>query len=75
MRTPERCDLVLFVKFRFAKSMNSNTLRRPLNLFEFPHSSFVFSVGFNRSFRYSTKEPGSSDILIHFYTRGSSEWR
>ena len=27
--------------------MNSNTLRRSLNLFEFPNSSFVFSVGFH----------------------------
>ena len=29
----------------------------------------------NRPFSYSTKEPGSSDIFIHFYTRGSIEWR
>ena len=27
--------------------MNSNTLRRSLNLFEFSYSSFVFSVGFD----------------------------
>ena len=29
----------------------------------------------NRPFSYSTKEPGSSDIFIQFYTRGSTEWR
>ena len=29
----------------------------------------------NRPFSYSTKEPGSSDIFIQFYTRGSIEWR
>ena len=29
----------------------------------------------NRPFSYSTKEPGSSVIFIHFYTRGSIEWR
>ena len=28
----------------------------------------------NRLFSYSTKEPGSSDIFIQFYTRGSIEW-
>ena len=28
-----------------------------------------------RPFSYSTKEPGSSVIFIHFYTRGSIEWR
>ena len=26
-------------------------------------------------FRYSTKESGSSDIFIHFYTLSSMEWR
>ena len=30
---------------------------------------------YNRPFSYSTKESGSSDIFIHFYTRGSIEWR
>ena len=39
----ERCVLALFVRLRFARSMDSNTLRRSLNLFEFPHSSFAFS--------------------------------
>ena len=29
----------------------------------------------NRPFSYSTKEPGSSDIFIQIYTRGSKEWR
>ena len=29
----------------------------------------------NRPFIYSTKEPGSSIISIHFCTRGSIEWR
>ena len=29
----------------------------------------------NRPFSYSAKEHGSSDIFIHFYTRGSIEWR
>ena len=29
----------------------------------------------NRPFSYSTKEPGSGDIFIHFYTRSSIEWR
>ena len=29
----------------------------------------------NRPFSYSTKESGSSVIFIHFYTRGSIEWR
>ena len=29
----------------------------------------------NRPFSYSTKEPGSSVIFIHFYTRRSIEWR
>ena len=29
----------------------------------------------NRPFSYSAKEPGSSVIFIHFYTRGSIEWR
>ena len=28
----------------------------------------------NRPFSYSTIESGSSDIFIHFYTRGSIEW-
>ena len=27
----------------------------------------------NRPFNYSTKEPGSSDIFIQFYTQGSIE--
>ena len=27
----------------------------------------------NRTFSYSTKEPGSSEIFIQFYTRGSTE--
>ena len=45
--SPERFILALFVKFRFAKSINSNTLLRSLNLFEFSHSSFVLSAGFN----------------------------
>ena len=31
-------------------------------------------VNRNRPFSYSTKEPGSSDIFIQFYTRGSIEW-
>ena len=30
---------------------------------------------FNRPFSYPTKESGSSVIFIHFYTRGSIEWR
>ena len=30
---------------------------------------------FHRPFSYSAKEPGSSIILIHFYTRDSIEWR
>ena len=29
----------------------------------------------NRPFSYSTKESGSSDIFIHFYTQSSIEWR
>ena len=29
----------------------------------------------NRPFSYSTKEPGSSDIFIQFYSQGSIEWR
>ena len=29
----------------------------------------------HRPFCYSTKEPGSSDIFIQIYTRGSKEWR
>ena len=29
----------------------------------------------NRPFSYSAKEPGSSVIFIHFYTRDSIEWR
>ena len=29
----------------------------------------------NKPFSYSKKEPGSSDIFIQFYTRGSIEWR
>ena len=29
----------------------------------------------NRPFSYSAKEPGSSAIFIHFYTRDSIEWR
>ena len=29
----------------------------------------------NRPFSYSTKEPGSSDIFIQIYARGSKEWR
>ena len=35
-------------------------------------------VGFfalNRLFSYSAKESGSRVIFIHFYTRGSIEWR
>ena len=43
-----------------------------------PH--YLFWKGFmdiiiNRPFSYSTKEPGSSVIFIHFYTRSSIEWR
>ena len=43
----------------------------------FQHRTDVFhdTKGSNRPFSYSTKEPGSSDILIHFYTQGSIEWR
>ena len=29
----------------------------------------------HRPFSYSAKEPGSSVIFIHFYTRDSIEWR
>ena len=29
----------------------------------------------NRPISYSAKEPGSSVIFIHFYTRDSIEWR
>ena len=29
----------------------------------------------NRLFSYSTKKPGSSVILIHFYMRDSIDWR
>ena len=29
----------------------------------------------DRPFSYSTKEPGSSVIFMHFYTRDSIEWR
>ena len=29
----------------------------------------------NRPFSYSTKEPGSSDIFIQLYARGSKKWR
>ena len=29
----------------------------------------------NRPFSYSTKEPGSSDIFIQLFSRGSIEWR
>ena len=36
--------------------------------------SFLWE-SFNRPFSYSGKEPGSSVIFIHFYTRGSIEWR
>ena len=35
----------------------------------------ITAVPRNRPFSYSTKEPGSSDIFIQFYTRGSIEWR
>ena len=35
----------------------------------------IFVSAANRPFSYSTKEPGSSDIFIQFYTRGSIEWR
>ena len=34
-----------------------------------------FSNVKNRPFSYLTKEPGSSDIFIQFYARGSTEWR
>ena len=34
-----------------------------------------WSEMFNRPFSYSTKEPGSSDIFIRFYTRGSTVYR
>ena len=34
----------------------------------------LYEFDTNRPFTYSTKEPGSSVIFIHFYTRGSSEW-
>ena len=39
--------------------------RTQLDYFRFLH----------RPFSYSTKEPGSSDIFIQFYTRSSIEWR
>ena len=39
-------------------------------LFEYEHD-----YRRNRPFSYITKEPGSSVIFIHFYTRGSIEWR
>ena len=32
-------------------------------------------VAWYRPFRYSAKEPGSSVIFIHFYTRDSIKWR
>ena len=40
-----------------------------------PQISSVHCVLGNRPFSYSGKEPGSSVIFIHFYTRGSIEWR
>ena len=38
----------------------------------FANNSFLSQ---NRPFSYSTKEPGSNDIFIQFYTRGLIEWR
>ena len=35
----------------------------------------MVGLGWNRPFSYSKKEPGSSEIFIHFYARGSIEWR
>ena len=37
--------------------------------------SSISKICLNRPFSYSTKEPGSSDIFVQFYTRGSTEWR
>ena len=67
--SPERCVLVLFVKFKFAKSMNSNTLRRSFNLFELPHSSFVFSVGFNSLIKTASVTCLSIASPEHIYLR------
>ena len=56
--SPGRCVLVLLVKFRLVKSMNSNTQRRSLNLFEFRNSSFAFSFGFKvKTFFYIYTQP------------------
>ena len=45
--SPKSFILALFVRFRLARFIDLNKLSRSLNLFKFPHSSFVFSVGFN----------------------------
>ena len=42
-------------------------------IFTFTTKSLIFVC--NRPFSYSGKEPGSIVIFIHFYTRGSIEWR
>ena len=76
-------DVVLTYKSQNAYLSRSNLpLRKgkinPLKLRELQASLTVFECNnnkcLNRPFSYSTKEPGSSVIFIHFYTRGSIEW-
>ena len=43
---------------------------------DLPHRpEFLQNTIGNRHFSYSTKKPGSSNIFIQLYTRGSIEWR
>ena len=43
--------------------------------FRIPRKYSMAASKYDRPFSYSTKEPGSSVIFIHFYMRGSIEWR
>ena len=64
---------LLSVLCTFGGSMNRNEISFDPNSFRIAKRSIVERR--NRPFSYSTKEPGSSDIFIHFYTRCSIEWR
>ena len=60
--------------------MLDQVVKRIQHSIQYSETKFAFdldqtSSNINRPFSYSTKEPGSSVIFIHFYTRGSIEWR
>ena len=61
---------------KLSNFFSTNQIARFVNYYCDGVKVIEFSIRLkNRPFSYSTKEPGSSDIFIQFYSQGSIEWR